>query len=302
MYFVIDIGASKTLFALFSNRGKILKTKKFPTEKSEAIYLEYLSENLDSFIEPKKRKKVKSIVVALPGVIKETFSPEKAEQFFCSITYGNLPWEKMNLFTPINKLFSCKISFINDADLATLYESSFYKKKSVTYLTFSTGIGGGIAENCIITNKSKTFEPGHKKYRFEEEFKEWEDIASAKAISEEYANTPIKNLKHNKSAIRDIALRVSLGLPDVITDTNPDVIVIGGAVGFVAKKLKKYLIPLIKLALEAKILKHKASKAQKTTTSTSELLKRVESLKIVPAKRPLESVIYGGFIYAKRNR
>lgn len=302
MYFIIDIGASKTLFALFSNRGKVLKTKRFSTEKSEAIFLEYFFENLESFIEPKARKKIKSIVVAVPGTIKEPFNPEKPEQFFYTISYGNLPWKKIDLFSPIKNLFDCKIYFLNDANLATLYESSFYKNKTVTYLTFSTGIGGGIAKNGTLKKESDLFEPGHKKYRFEEEVKEWEDIASAKVISEDYSDTLIKNLRHNKTAIRDIALRLSLGLPDVLLETNPDVLVIGGAVGFVAKKLKKFLIPLIKIALEAQISQRKPSETKKMSTSASELLNRLDRLKIVPARHPLESVIYGGFLYAKKNK
>lgn len=294
MYFVIDVGATKTLFALFSRCGKLLKTKKFPTEKNEDIFLEYYSENLESFIPPEKRKKIKSVVLAVPGIVKE--------QNFCSITYGNLPWKKIDLIPPIKKLFNCKISVFNDADLATLYESSFYKHKKVVYLTFSTGIGGGIAKNGELLSESASFEPGHKKYVYKKQTAEWEDLASAKAISETFNDTPVKNLKHNKAARREISLRLSLGLPDILLEENPDVIIVGGAVGFIIKKCKKLLLPVLKIALEAKITHSNASKREKTSLTASEILNRLDSLKIAPARRPLESVIYGGYLYAKRNR
>lgn len=299
MYFIIDIGATKTLFALFSRHGKLLKSRKFPTEPSEDLFLEYFSENLASFIEPKNRKKIKSVVVAVPGVVTETSS---SEQTFYSVKFGNLPWHKIDLISPIKNLFNCKISLINDADLATFYEASFYKKKKVVYLTLSTGIGGGIAKNRKLLPESRTFEPGHRKYLYNKKSEEWEDLASSNAICHFYDETQVQNLRHNKSALREISIRISLGLPDIILEFNPDVIVVGGAIGFIIRKCKKLLLPLIKMALEAKISRSKPTLDEKTTTNASEILSRLDRLKIAPARRPLESVIYGGYLYAKKNR
>ncbi len=299
MYFCIDIGASKTLFALFSRCGKLLKSKKFPTESSEDLFLEYFSENLNSFIEPKKRQKIKSIVVAVPGVITEKKS---SEQISYSIKFGNLPWKKIDLLAPIKNLFNCKISLINDADLATFYEASFYKNKKVVYLTFSTGIGGGIAQNRELLEESKTFEPGHRKYLYNKKSLEWEDLASAKAICSLYDGAQLQNLRHNKSALREISVRFSLGFPDILLEFNPDVVVVGGAGGFVIKKCKKLLLPLVKMGLEAKISRSKPALGEKTVSEASEILSRLNRLKIVPARRPLESVIYGGYLYAKKNK
>lgn len=303
MYFIIDIGASKTLFALFSRHGKVLKLKKFPTESSENLFLEYFKENLASFIEPKNRKKIKSIVVGVPGVVSKTPLPSLSspEQIFYSVKFGNLPWKNIDLISPIKNLFNSKIFFFNDADLATLYESSFYKNKKVTYLTFSTGIGGGLAENRSLLPESSSFEPGHEKYKYKNSLEEWEDLASSKALSELFDNTPIKNLKHNKAALREIVVRLSLGLPDILLKTNPDVLIIGGAVGFVIKRCKKLLLPALKMALEAKISRSKPALNKKSSPNASEILNRLDSLKIAPARRPLESVIYGGYLYAKKH-
>ena len=304
MYFIIDIGASKTLFALFSRHGKVLKTRKFPTETSQELFLEYFSENLASFIEPKKRRKIKSIVVGVPGVVSKTPLPNlsSSEQIFYSVKFGNLPWQNIDLITPIKKLFDSKIFFFNDADLATIYESSFYKNKKVTYLTFSTGIGGGIAENRSLLPESASFEPGHQKYKYKKSFEEWEDLASSKAISEFFDNTPVKNLKHNKAALREIVVRLSLCLPDILLKTNPDVLIIGGAVGFIIKSCKKLLLPALKMALEAKISRSKPASGEKPSPTASEVLNRLDTLKIAPARRPLESVIYGGYLYAKTHK
>ena len=256
MYLVIDIGATKTLLALFSESGHNPKFIKFLNNWDQKVFIDELTKNLQSL----PASNIQSVIVAIPGII------QKNHQFI----FGNLPWQDLDLFTPLKKLYSCDIFFMNDANLATIFECQQLPGKSI-YLTFSTGIGGGIAENGRLAKNSTRFEPGHKKYRFEKQTLEWEDIASARTISTLYGK-PVTEIKDH-SAFDDIADRVAIGLTDIIRIHNPNSIVIGGPLGLIFPKFKKLLIKNLQILSPLP--------------------------KIIPAKRPTESVIYGGYIYAK---
>ncbi len=261
MFLVIDIGGTKTLIAAFDKRGKKVKSFKFPTSKKQNSFLADLLQNLKDFQE----FPVQKIVIALPGKISGT-----------SFKLGNLSWEnqKLSFFKPLKNLFEdTPITFMNDANLATYYEAHRYREKTV-YLTFSTGIGGGIAKNGKLLPESTAFEPGHQKYTFNGQLLEWEDIASANAIGAAYGcqATDVKG----KVAFMDIAERMSLGLVAIIKNIKPKVLIIGGPMGMTFPGFKK---PLEK-----------------------ELKKYIPKLpKIVPPKHPTESVVYGGYLYAKKH-
>lgn len=299
MFLSIDIGGTKTLLALFSHCGLCLKRQKFATSPSAEQFLSDLKTNLKLLIDSSRlRKSVKAITVAIPGVV-------RIEQDFCSFKFGNLPWQNIDLLTPIKDLFNCKVFFANDANLATLYEASRVGRKSgkSIYLTFSTGIGGGIAENGSLLEKSALFEPGHEKYLFKGKSLEWEDIASAKTLAEVY-RSPLSSLELTSETLTDLVARLSLGLLDIIETEDPETIIIGGPLGYIFKKLKKALLPALKTALETQISRPDASKATKPTrtpSETSRALERVLVPKFKRARRPTESVIYGAYLYSKQN-
>lgn len=253
MYLGIDIGGTKTLIALFSRRGRVLRRRKFRTAQGYKTYIDDLVNNLKEF----QKFHIKLLVVAIPGIVQNEYS----------VTFGNREWSGIDLYTPIKKLFNCPVYFENDASLATLYESYRIPGKTV-FLTFSTGIGGGIAQYNRILPESSNFEPGHKKYLYNGEMKEWEDIAAASAIEKSYHIDRATNLK-KKSALEDIANRVSLGLPDIIKEHHPDTIILGGPLGRIFKSYAKYL--------------------------SNDL-----SVKLQRPKRPTESVIYGEYLFAKQ--
>ncbi|MBQ2660047.1 ROK family protein [Candidatus Saccharibacteria bacterium] len=258
MYLAIDIGATKTLIALFSNHGHCLKRIKFLTNKSKDLFLFELTSNLKKF----QNKKLNAIVVAVPAAVQKnyTFSPK------------NLPWGKTDLLSSIKNLFDCKIFLLNDADLATLYESGFYSGKTI-YLTISTGIGGGIAKDGAVTKESATFEPGHKKYSFNDESLDWESFASAKSLKSLFGRNLTKISR--PANFETIAYRLSFGIIDIIKTFQPKTIIIGGPTGLILKKI----YPFLKSYLLASDIKHLP--------------------KIVPARRPTESVIYGCYLYGK---
>lgn len=253
MYLGIDIGGTKTLIALFSRRGRVLKKVKFRTAQGSRTFLENLSEHLEDF----EKYRIRSIVVAIPGLVQKNYS----------VKFGNRDWKNIDIFTPISSLFKVPIYFENDANLAALYEAHNLPRRTI-FLTFSTGIGGGIVEDNKIIPESSEFEPGHQKYSYRGQVKEWEDIAAASAIGAYYHVDHATELR-KKETMKDIADRIYLGLPDIIEKYHPQTIILGGPLGKIFRLYVKYLPKNLEVKLRR-------------------------------PKRPNESVIYGCYLYARQ--
>lgn len=264
-YLAIDIGGTKTLIATLSDRGHVTRRAKFLTPKNLDDFLNTLSQTLSvSF----RDANPSVIVIAIPGFVKDNRP----------VWFGNRPWENPPIFEVVHKHFNCPIFFENDASLATVYESKFYSGTSI-YLTFSTGIGGGIAKKGVLVQPySNNFEPGHNFYPWEGENLEWEDIASCRALEKKYGviATDIKG----RDSYKDIATRLSLGLADIISVLNPRTIIIGGPLGMLFPHFYFHLRHELK-----QILGRKAKLPR-----------------IVRARYPKESVIHGVYTYAKQHQ
>lgn len=253
MYLAIDIGGTKTLIALFSKRGRILRRRKFRTAQG---YRDFIND-LTSYLEAFRHFKIKSVMVAIPGIVQKN----------CSFVFGNRNWANIDLVSPIKKLFDCPIYFENDANTATLFEAHRLSGKTV-FLTFSTGIGGGIVEHGQILPESDQFEPGHIKYEYNGKKKEWEDIAAASAIESAFHVDYATDLR-KKDELKEVAQRVYLGLPDIVQTYHPDTIILGGPLGKIFNLYVKYL-------------------------------PKIEGVKYRAPKRPNESVIYGAYLLSKQ--
>ena len=249
----VDIGGTKTLVALFSKRGRVIRRRKFKTAQGSRTFVNDLKDCLGEF----RNHRIRVIVVAIPGTVQKNYS----------VKFGNRNWDKIDIFTPIKMLFDCPIYFENDANLGALYEGYRLPGKTV-FLTFSTGIGGGVVEHNRILAESNKFEPGHKKYRYNGKLQEWEDIAAASAIENYYHVDAATDLR-KKEIMEDVAKRVYLGLPDVVNKYEPSNIVLGGPLGKIFKLYVKYL--------------------------PNDL-----PVKYRRPKRPNESVIYGGYLLARQ--
>ena len=252
MYLAIDIGGTKTLIALFSKRGRVIRRRKFKTAQGSNTFIRELEYNLKDF----KKRKIKGVAVAIPGLVQKNYS----------VKFGNRKWDNIDLITPLKNMFDCPIWFENDANLAVLYESFRLPGKTV-FLTFSTGIGGGVAEHNRILPESNSFEPGHKMYWYDGRVREWEDIAAASAIENHFHVDYATDLR-KKEVMEDVAKRISLGLPDIVKEYHPDNIILGGPMGKIFRLYSKYLPDL--------------------------------GVKYRRPKRPNESVIYGCYRYARQ--
>ena len=251
MYLAIDIGATKTLIALFSKRGRILRRVKFRTAQGSKTFINDLSRNLEPFL----KHKIKSAVVAVPGVVQKNYT----------VNFGNRNWGDMDIITPVKTLLGCPVYILNDADLAAIYEGYQLPGKTV-FLTFSTGLGGGVIEKNRLV--SKDFEPGHIEYEFNGKTLEWEDIAAASALEKYYHADCATDLR-GKKIMEDIAARMYLGIPDIVKKFHPDTIIFGGPMGKIFRLYSKYL------------------------TETP-------GVKYRRPKRPTESVVYGCYILARQ--
>lgn len=252
MYLAVDIGATKTLIALFSKKGRVVRRMKFPTPHGSKTFVSTLSSTLVNF----QKYKIDSVVVAVPGVVQKN----------CSVVFGNRNWGIFDIATPIKSLFTCPVYVENDANLATVYEGARLPGR-VVFLTFSTGIGGGIVQDGHLLT-DVVFEPGHHKYMYNGKTREWEDIAAASAIGKDYHVDAATDLR-GKKIMQDIAARVYLGLPDIANQFHPNIIILGGPMGKVFRLYSKYL-------------------------------PKIHGVRYCRPKRPNESVIYGCYIYARQ--
>lgn len=255
MYLAIDVGGTKTLIALFSERGRVVRRFKFKTAWKKERFVSDLLKNLQDFL----KYNIASVVVAVPGVVQKN----------CSVVLGNRDWGKFSLLKDLSNLFDCPVHFENDANLAAIFESYGLKGKTV-FLTFSTGIGGGVAENGRLCPDSSKLEPGHVIYEYDGKKAEWEDIAAASALEKTYHVDAATELR-GKIVMEDIAARVYLGLPSIVHEYAPDTIVLGGPLGKIFRLYVKYL-------------------------------PKIPGVRYRRPKRPLESVIYGCYIFAKNQK
>lgn len=251
MYLCVDIGGTKTLVALFSEHGRVLRKVKFKTAASFDEFKDNLVYNLEEF----RNRSLRVVTVAIPGIVQKN----------CSVCFGNRDWGEVDLYSLMSELFPCPVFFENDANLAAAYESYRLPGKTI-FLTFSTGIGGGIASRGKILPESSAFEPGHKIYTIDGLTLEWEDLAAASALEKHFGVDYATNIR-GKAELKEVAKRVALGLPDIISEYKPDNIVLGGPLGKIFKLYVKYLPNL--------------------------------GVKYRRPKRPLESVVYGGYLYSK---
>lgn len=268
MYIAIDIGGTKTLLALFSKRGRLVKRLKMKSWQEPEKWAEELKKNLPRVL-PLRKKLVKATTISYPGVL-ERNTPGKAK---------NLPlWDGPEIARVIKALFKNKgveapIYYKNDADLGALYECHNFTGKTL-YLTFGTGIGGGIVRDGHLMRGSADFEPGHMKKTYQKKRLDWEKIASSKAIRAANRDLDVRKIS-KKKALDDVACRFSVGLVDLIKEHEPDQIVLSGPITEVFPGFKNTLKKLLETSL------------------------KTEPPKIYPAKRPQESVIYGAYLYGK---
>ena len=264
MYIGVDIGGTKTLVASLDDNGVITEKVKFPTPEH---YHDFLT-NLKEIKESLKTKEYKAGCVAVPGKVERDKGIGK--------NFGNLTWHNVPIQADLEKIMHCPILIENDANLGGLSESMLLPKdRFVLYLTISTGIGTGFIANQQIASDLADSEGGQMLLEYHNRRIAWEDFASGRAIVHRFGKKA-SEIKDEKTWGR-IAHDLAAGIIELMAIGQPDIIVIGGSVGYYLEKFESYLIkelkshhnPLIKLPI------------------------------IQRAARPEEAVIYGCYDLAK---
>lgn len=259
MYLTIDIGGTKTLLARMQKSGKIEESIKFPTPVKYKDFVKELADNIDKIT----TSTFSVVCVAAPGKIDH----ERG----VGIAFGNLKWEDVPIRDDVQKITGAPVLIENDAKLAALSEARLLpgKHHKVTYLTVSTGIGGGTVIDGTLDPDLIDAEVGHMLFERDGELVPWESFASGKAIVRRFGKlaSEINDPEIWKIVSRDLAM----GIIDIAANIQPDVIIIGGGVGSHFKKYGAFL--------NAELKKYEND--------------LVPAPKVVGAKHAEEAVIYG---------
>ncbi len=268
MYLGVDVGGTKTLVALFDEKGALKKSEKFPTPPNYDAFLEQLAKNVAKL----STKDFKMACVAIPGKLDRENG--------VVLGYGTLQWGPQEVQKDIETIAGCPVLIENDAKLAGLSEAQHIinEFKHVLYVTLGTGISCALIIDGVIDPGMADSEGGQIWIESEGQRKQWEDVSSGKAI--------VARFGKKASDIDDpdtwklIAHDLGLGLIDLIAVIQPQVIVMGGGVNtnfkkyisYLEKELKEYETPLVPIP------------------------------PIRQAKRPEEAVIYGCYELIKDHR
>lgn len=268
-YLAIDVGASKTLFAVFTAGGESVCEVKIKTSPD---YEQFRADVGQKINELSQKFKFSYCCIALPGVIDLKNG--------VVLAFGNEAWRNVPIRDDLRAiLHDTKILVRNDAKLAGLSEAILLHKKyrKVLYLTISTGIGGGVITDEIIDKDFEKLEPGQMVFEYEGKLRQWEDFASGRALKRKYGK--LASEIDDPAVWQNFAKALVPGFEDLLATIQPDAVVIGGGVGAHFEKFQSYLEQELK-------------KINNPLVPTPPLLK---------ARRPEEAVIYGCYEYIRQS-
>ena len=267
-YLAIDMGATKTLFAVFSPDGEIICEKKI---KTAPVYEQFKQDATDA-LKGLTKFRFTAVCAAVPGRLDLEHG--------VALAFGNEDWRNVPIKADFTALLpGARLLMHNDAKLAALSEALLLgdEYKKVLYLTISTGIGGGVVSGGRIDPDFANFEPGQMVFEFEGQTKQWEDISSGRVLKERYGK--LASEIEDETTWRAYVKTLVPGFENLLATVQPDAMVIGGGVGSHFDKFQPYL------EAELKALNN-------PMVPTPPLLK---------AQRPEEAVIYGCYDYIKQN-
>lgn len=270
MYIIgVDLGASKINAALIY-KGRILKKVKSYTQSRKGT--SKIIENLIQTIKKVWDRKVKKIGIGVAGIVDFKKGILKESPNFSS-SFKNIPLKKI-----LEKNFKVLVKVENDADVFTLGETILGQGKNyniVLGVTLGTGIGGGLVINQKIYHglSYSSLEIGHHTIVSDSEIKcscgkkgHFEALASGSALVNFYKNLTGQKkdtfeieklaLRNNKKALlafKETSYYLALGLANIITILNPQIVILGGGMSRV-KILTKPALQLLPKMLPYKSL------------------------------------------------
>ena len=267
MHVGVDIGGTKTLVAVLDGNGVIVEREKFPTPKEYDDFLTQLKTTVSRFAV----QDYLSAGVAVPGRL------DRHKGLVLSL--GNLLWKNEPIQADIETILKCPVVIENDAKMAGLSESMLNPDASnILYITVSTGIGTSVIHDRKLDPSMLNSEGGHMMIPFKGKLVSWESFASGRAIAEKFGKKASDIDPNDAQAWKYIARNLSLGMFELITVVEPDLIIIGGSIGtyfhnfseYLVADLKKFETPLVPIP------------------------------KIIQAGRPEEAAVFGCYDLAKQ--
>ena len=271
-YFALDIGGTKTKYALLGEKGEILSTYEKDTEAQRG----------GSFILENVKGEIRRVLEELKGELTEgTQEEKKAESLLAGICistagmvdeikgeiihagpqipeYKGCKWKE-----EIERRFSIPCEVENDVKCAGLGEYSFGSGKgtsSMLCLTIGTGIGGSFILNGEVYHGTSHSAmeigymqiPGGMFQRMASTSALVKRVASRKGEPEEYWNGKRifeEVAKEDKICLEELDRlcdALSIGLSNLCYAFNPECIVLGGGI----MEQKEILIPKIRTHLQ----------------------------------------------------
>lgn len=262
MITAVDIGGTKTLIAQFNEAGEPVNHQRFETPTLAADWVRQFNRYMENIND------VTVLSIGLPGQI----STDGATVMYC----GNLPWRNVPLKQNLANSFSCPIYLENDAAMAGLSEVAAlpHTPNVVFYLTLGTGIGGSVIVKGKLVPGMNRCEPGHMLLKQNTGWKEWEDLASGRAITGHFGK--LAQDLNKPEEWQWLAENVAQGLIPVLATILPDAVIVGGGVGHYFASFQDYL-------------------AEKLHRRLPDYL---PVPKLLPAQRADEAVLYGCYQHA----
>lgn len=264
MYLAIDVGGTKTLFAVFDTDGNVVFQEKIATNHN---YSEFLLDVRKIIEKITNSYQISDCCCAGPGLIDHEHG--------VVTRLGSIDWQDIPLKHDLQQILpNVNIYIENDAKLAGLSEAHAHNEyKKVLYLTVSTGIGGGVIINGVIDPVLLDIEPGQMMLVHNGQPMKWESFASGKAIKEKYGRIAAEI--DDSEIWSEYVKGLAIGIQELLAIIHPDVVIIGGGVGAHFEKFSSYL--------DAEMKKLE--------------LPMVKIPPIIQAERPEEAVIYGCYEY-----
>lgn len=228
MYLLFDIGGTNARFAVSSDEKSLGEVKIIPTPKDFQEALQKVKQIANELSDGQK-------IDAVAGGVTGPLDPQKTTQLASPHVGG---WNNKPLKQELEKIFEAPVFLENDAKLAALGEATFgagQGKKIVTYLTISTGVGGGRVVNGKIDETALgSFEPGHQIITPDGHpcncgGKGHLETYVGGAYLEKNYNQKGENIKDPK-IWDEISKYLAIGLHNTIVHWSPDIVVLGGSV------------------------------------------------------------------------
>lgn len=250
MYFIFDIGGTKTRVAVSTDKKTISNYTVFTTPGT-------FKEGVEVIVSAARGLSNGQKITAIGGGIG---APLDRSRSGVANSYENINkslsnWAGESLRDALETELEAPVFLENDTEVIGLAEATEiknYENKILGYITVSTGVGGSIISHGEISPHSFGFEPGNQIIdptqtlcKGCEKPGRLEDLIGGNYIEQRTGKLPEEI--NDKDFWNDIARYLAIGLTNSIVHWSPDSIILGGSVMHkisipkVEKYLKEYL-------------------------------------------------------------